>query len=83
RGTLVLELDRIVNGRASDELTGFDYRRILGDERKDLPWFRTKLTSRTYTILERVVKSLKQRREEIMDDFRQAFNLTFRYEAGR
>ena len=78
RGTLVLELDHIINERKEDPLTGLKYDQ-LGVGATDVSWFKGKIPSRAYTALEAVVKAVKEKREEIQKELNELFNLTFGY----
>jgi len=77
RGTLVLEIDKLVNEREEDPLTGIKYDSIGVGMAKDVSWFRGKIPSRAYNALEAVVKAVKEKRDEIKAELDQLFNLTF------
>ena len=77
RGTLVLEIDRLINEREEDPLTGTKYEELGVGMAKDIAWFRGKVPSRAYSVLERVIKAVRERRDEIVKEFDQLFNLTF------
>ncbi len=77
RGTLALEIDRLVNEREEDPVTGVKYENIGVGMAKDITWFRGKVPSRAYTVLERVVKAVKEKRDEIVKELNELFNLTF------
>ncbi len=77
RGTLALELDRLINEREEDPLTGKKYEDLGVGMAKDVTWFRGKIPSRAYLVLESIVKAVKEKREEIIREFNDLFNLTF------
>jgi len=77
RGTLVLELDRLINEREEDPLTGIPYEKLGVGMAKDTTWFKGKIPSRAYLVLESVVKAVKEKREEIKKELDSLFNLTF------
>jgi len=77
RGTLVLELDRLINGREEDPLTGITYEELGVGMAKDTSWFKGKIPSRAYLVLESVVKAVKEKRDEIRKELKELFDLTF------
>ncbi len=77
RGTLVLEIDRLVNEREEDPVTGRKYEELGVGMAKDATWFRGKVPSRAYTVLEKVTNAVKEKKEEIMSELSSLFNLTF------
>ncbi len=77
RGTLVLELDKLINEREEDPVVGVKYEKLGVGMAKDISWFRGKIPSRAYTALEAVAKAVKEKREEIRKELEQLFNLTF------
>lgn len=79
RGTLVLELDKIINDREVDPLTGLKYEELNAGMAKDVTWFKGKIPSRAYNILEATVKAVREKRDEIARELRSLYNLTFRY----
>lgn len=79
RGTLVLELDKIVNEREEDPLTGLKYEELGAGMAKDVAWFKGKIPSRAYSVLEAVVKAIKEKKDEIASELKHLYNLTFGY----
>ena len=77
RGTLVLELDRLINGREEDPLTGLKYESIGVGMAKDITWFKGKITSRAYSALEAIYNAVKENRDKIAEELDQLYNLTF------
>lgn len=77
RGTLVLEIDRLVNEREEDLLTGTSYEKLGVGMAKDVSWFKGKIPSRAYLVLESVVKAVKENRDDIRKELDNLFNLTF------
>jgi len=77
RGTLVLELDKLINEREEDPLTGLKYDSIGVGMAKDITWFRGKIPSRAYNALEAIAKAVKEKRDEIRKELNELYNLTF------
>ncbi len=77
RGTLVLELDKLINEREEDLLTGFKYESLGVGMAKDITWFRGKIPSRAYNALEAIVKAVKEKRDEIEKELKELYDLTF------
>jgi len=78
RGTLVLELDGIIQEREKDPLTGVSYEKLgVGMAReKGVVWFRGKVFGRAYNTLSRIIPAAKEKREEIEKELEEFFNLT-------
>ncbi len=74
RGTLVLEMDRIITGREEDPLTGVKYEKLNVGMAKDAAWFRGKVTSRAYAALEKAIKAVKEKKDEIEKDVNAMFS---------
>ncbi|AEM38938.1 hypothetical protein Pyrfu_1070 [Pyrolobus fumarii 1A] len=75
RGTLLLEFEKLVTGRDRDEKVGVDYEALNVGMAKDVSWFRGKVSSRTYMVLERLLPALKERWGEIEEVVYKTFNL--------
>ena len=80
RGTLVLELDKLVNEREEDPLTGLKYEEIGVGMARDITWFKGKIPSRAYNVLESIYKAVKEKRDDIAKELDQLYNLTFGFE---
>ncbi len=77
RGTLVLELDKLINEREEDPLTGLKYETLGVGMAKDITWFKGKIPSRAYNALEAIAKAVKEKRDEIAAELKELYNLTF------
>ncbi len=65
RGSMIIELDWLVNKRIRDELTGVDYSEFGGVVSKSIEWFKSKLPYLAYSSLEKVVTVISNSREFI------------------
>jgi hypothetical protein len=64
RGTLLLEFEHLLFNRSKDEYWNFDFSTQVGNA-KDITWFKSKLSSRAYTALEKLYNALKDKKEEL------------------
>jgi hypothetical protein len=75
RGTLLLEYEKLVTGRERDEVVGVDYEAYSVGMAKDITWFKGKVSSRAYTVLETLYPALREKWREIEDYVLKTFNL--------
>ncbi len=75
RGTLLLEYEKLVTRRERDERTGVDYQALNVGMARDVSWFRGKVSSRAYTILEMLLPVLQREWNRIEEYAWQTFNL--------
>jgi len=77
RGTLVLELDKLINNREQDPLTQLKYDDIGVGMAKDITWFKGKIPSRAYNALEAITRKVKENKSQIEKELPQLYTLTF------
>ncbi|MET1101968.1 MAG: hypothetical protein ABWW69_05795 [Pyrodictiaceae archaeon] len=82
RGTLVLEIDRLVNEREEDPLTGLKYETLGVGMAKDANWFKGKVSGRAFNILSTLIPEVKEKREDIKKELDDLFSLTFGVSKG-
>ena len=64
RGTLLLEFEYLLTGKSKDEYWDFDFSDQVGNA-KDITWFKSKISSRAYTALEKLYNALKDKMDEL------------------
>jgi hypothetical protein len=66
RGTLLLELEYLLTGKTKDEYWDYDFSDQVGNA-KDITWFKSKLGSRAYAVLEKLFNALKDNLENLRE----------------
>jgi len=64
RGTLLLEFEYLLFKRTKDEYWDYDFSDQVGNA-KDITWFKSKLSSRAYSSLEKLYKALEEKKDEL------------------
>ena len=72
RGTLLLEFEYLITGRTKDEYWNYDFSDQVGNA-KDITWFKSKLSSRAYTALEKLYYAIKDKLDELDNETKMFF----------
>ena len=75
RGTLLLEYEKLVTGRERDEKTGVDYEKLNVGMARDIEWFKSKVSTRAYSVLSKLLPVLQREWERIEEYAWKTFNL--------
>ncbi len=66
RGTLLLELEYLIFNRTKDEYWDFDFSEYVGNA-KDVTWFKSKVSSRAYMVLEKFYNMMNEKKGELAE----------------
>ncbi len=75
RGTLLFDFEHVLTGRSVDERVGVNFEELRVGIAKDLAWFRGKVETRIYSILETLYNTLHEKWGELEEETVRLFNL--------
>ncbi len=75
RGTLLFDFEHVVTGRTVDERVKISFEELRVGIAKDLSWFRGKVETRVYSILETLYNTLRDKWENLEQETLKMYNL--------